>query len=68
MMRLTLTRKNVKIVGEILNVLVKNKCTIAEAYRATGEAADYYKSSAIVQDRDFPLELNERFGGSLEED
>lgn len=67
-MSLDLTRRSINITAEILNILAKNKCTIAEAYRITGGAADYYKSSAIVQERDFLAELNERFAGSIEED
>ncbi len=67
-MALDLKRRSINITAEILNILAKNKCTVSEAYRITGGAADYYKWTATVQEHDFLAELNERFAGSIEED
>lgn len=61
-MRISLEKNEIEMAAEMLDLLVKNKCTIADAYRITGNVADYYKMSATVQQRDFAAELNKIFG------
>lgn len=57
--------KQIDIAAQVLDVLAKNKCSIAEAEAVLHTVTAKFKESAILHEKDFLAELKHDFNRSV---